>query len=144
MICILRITLSSPLVSNSSISKLSFRFSATLHPGQAQDPLVLLLLHGTTMILVLISSHLQLCINDSSVIFCTVTPGKRTVSATLNVIFSGMPPYFSRSNVLPKLQYLSRLIITIHVLLLSYLNISIVRRVFSTMHKNISLYEHII
>ena len=143
MICILRIIQSSSLVSNSSI-KLSCRFSAMFHPGQAQDPPVLLLSPGTTMNLVYISSRLQLCINDSSVTFCIVSPGKRTVNATLNVIFSGMLPYFSRSNILPKLQYLCRLFITIHVLLLSYLNISIVRRVSSTMHKNISLYEHII
>ena len=116
MLCILRLIQSNSLVSNSSIIKFSCRFSARLHPGQAQDPPVLLLSPGTTMNLVYISSRLQLCINDSSVTFCIVSPGKRTVNATLNVIFSGMLPYFSRSNILPKLQYLCRLFITIHVL----------------------------
>ena len=116
MICILRIIQYNSLVSNSSIIKFSCRFSARLHPGQAQDPPVLLLSPGTTMNLVLIFSRPQRYIINSSVISCTVTPGSRTRECDcLHFIFSGLLPYFSSSNLLPKLQYLFILFITIHV-----------------------------
>ena len=54
--------------------------------------------------------------------------------------FSGLPPYFSSSNILPKLQYLCRLFITIHVFtsfIFEHFNCK-KNLLHYTMHKNIS------
>ena len=129
MICIMRITHFSSLVSNSSIIKLSCRFSARHHPGQARDPLVVLLSPGTTTILVHIFSRRRQYIDSSS---CHILYS--------DAIFSGLPPYFSSSNILSKMQFLCRLFITTYVFacfIFEYFNCK--KRLLNyTMHKNIS------
>ena len=137
MICILRIIQSNSLVSNSSIIKFSCRFSARLHPGQAQDPLVLLLSPGTNMNLVLIFSRPQRYIINSSVISCTMTPGTRTVSVTAYTSFSAGCCHISVTQTYcPNFNICAFCSSQSTFLLLSYLNISIVRRVLT--HKIIS------
>ena len=137
MICILRLIQSNSFVSNSSIIKFSCRFSARLHPGQAQDPPVLLLSPGTTMNLVLIFSRPQWYIINSSVISCTVTPGTRTVSVTAYTSFSAGCRHISVAQTYcPNCNICAYCSSQSTFLLLSYLNISIVRRFL--MHKIIS------
>jgi len=113
------------------------RFSARLHPGQAQDPLVLLLSPGTNMNLVLIFSRPQRYIINSSVISCTMTPGTRTVSVTAYTSFSAGCCHISVTQTYcPNFNICAFCSSQSTFLFLSYLNISIVRSVL--MHKIIS------
>lgn len=129
MISILPIIQSSSLVSEFSIMKLSCRFSARHHPGQARDSPVVHLSPGTITILVLIFGRRRQYIDSSS---CHILFS--------DAIFRGLPPYFSSPNILPKLQYFQDCSSQSTSSLFSYLIISNVKKSLLnyTMHKNIS------
>ena len=142
---ILRITQSTSLVSNSSI-KVSCRFSARLHPDQAQDPPVLHLSPGTTTNLVLIFSRLQRYINKSSCHILYSGAWFKKCECDFEVHFQRAAAIFHWLKHCPNFNIRAYCSPQPTFLLLPYLKMSIVRRVFSTihtMHKNICYYEDI-